>query len=70
MAWGLGVLQETKFHILVLIHSLKALYDFERNKSFLRMVPTKKEVFLPCFMTMQGKQVVARAVGIQKENWG
>ena len=45
MAWGLGVLQETKFYIWVLIHSLKTLYDFERNKSFLRTVPIKKKYF-------------------------
>ena len=36
----------------------------------LRMVPTNKEVFLCGFMTMREKQILGRAIEIQKENWG
>ena len=36
----------------------------------LRTVPTNKEVFWGWLMTMRGKQILARAIEIQKENWG
>ena len=35
----------------------------------LRTVPTNKEVFL-CGLSMGEKQILARAIEIQKENWG
>ena len=38
--------------------------------SCLRMVPTNTKVFLRGFMTLLEKQILARAIGIQKENWG
>ena len=37
---------------------------------FLRAVPTNKEVFCVRFITMLGKQILARASESQKENWG
>ena len=37
--------------------------------SVLRTVPTNTEIFFGQFMTMREKQIVARAIGIQKENW-
>ena len=40
------------------------------DKGSLRMVPTNTEVFFAWFVTMQEKQIVARDIGIQKENWG
>ena len=43
-------------------------YVFKINK--LRMMPVNTAVFLRSFMTMLGKQILARAVGIRKENWG
>ena len=36
----------------------------------LRTVPTNTEVFFLRSLTMWEKQILARAVGIQKENWG
>ena len=41
------------------------------NLATLRAVPTNTEVFFSVrFMTMREKQILARAIGIQKENWG
>ena len=34
------------------------------------MVPTNTEVFFSRFMTMREKQILARDIEIQKENWG
>ena len=36
----------------------------------LRTVPKNKEVFYVRFMTMREKQILARPIGIQKENRG
>ena len=33
-------------------------------------VPKNTEVFFARFMTMREKQILARAIEIQKENWG
>ena len=38
--------------------------------SFLRMVPTYKEYFCVVYDYIRGKQILARAIKIQKENWG
>ena len=35
----------------------------------LRTGPTDTVIFVP-FMTMWEKQILARAIGIEKENWG
>ena len=44
----------------------------EVSVTWLRAVPTNKEVFLFgfLFLTMRGKQIIARAIEIQRENWG
>ena len=36
----------------------------------LRTVPTNTEVYFVRFMTMREKQILARPIGIRKENWG
>ena len=36
----------------------------------LMTVPTNKEVFFVWFMTMRGKQISARDIEMEKENWG
>ena len=36
----------------------------------LKTVPTNTEVFFAQFMTVREKQFLARAIGIQRENWG
>jgi len=46
-----------------------ASWDGLRNSGFLRTLPTDAGIFAR-FMTMQEKQIIARTVGIQKENWG
>ena len=52
----------------VTAHALCSSWDGPRNSDFLRTVrPTYKGIFAR-FMTMQEKQIVTRAVGIQKEN--
>ena len=38
--------------------------------SVLRTVPTNTKIFFGQFMTMRDTQIVARAIGIQKGNWG
>ena len=43
---------------------------FKQDGTVLRTVPADTEVFLPRFMTMREKQILARATGIQKENLG
>ena len=40
------------------------------TKLILRTVPTNTELIFAPFMTILGKQNLARAVGIQKKNWG
>lgn len=51
-----------------LYKGVRMQYVFKINK--LRMMPVNTAVFLRSFMTMLEKQILARAVGIQKENWG
>ena len=44
-----------------------------KNRShdpYLRTVPTNTEVFLGGVMTIREKPILARAMEIQKENWG
>ena len=40
------------------------------NSKLLRTVPTSKEVFFARLMTMREKQILSRAIEIQKENFG
>ena len=52
---------------LYFVHYLVVVIGHLRR---LRTVPTTKEVFFARLMTMREKQILARAIGIQKENWG
>ena len=44
--------------------------SFLLRNSLLRLVPSNTEIFFVQFVTMREKQILARAIEIQKENWG
>ena len=48
---------------------LRIVTKMRVHLSVLRTVPTNTEIIFGHFMTMREKQIVARAIGIQKENW-
>ena len=56
----------SEFTVIEIISELhKAIKTF-----ILRTVPTNTEECFVQFMTMREKQILARTIGIQKENWG
>ena len=58
------------FFMLQNIPSISYFGNFFFTLYNLRAVPTNTEVFFAQFMTMREKQILARASGIQKQNWG
>ena len=54
----------------LILFSEKDCRHLHKSTYNLRAVPTNTEIFYARFMAMQEKQILARAIGIQKENWG
>ena len=50
-------------------HTFCASRDKLRNLVFFRIVRTNTKVFLCSIKTMWEKHVLAKAVGVRKENW-
>ena len=49
-------------------HAFCASRDGPRKSGFLTAVPAKTENFFACFIPTREKQVLARVIGIRKEN--
>ena len=49
-------------------HTFCASCDGPRKSGFVMVVPAKAEIFFALFITTSEKQILARVVGIQKDN--